>query len=201
MIWLLFNLVFAAEYHLTQQQIVLEAQTLMASNMERLSLDPRSCKIPRSCSKRVRVTRDNLITLERDGILTHCRDIDPNEVLLESPQFWRQARITAQQAGLVPVEPATVYALPTEDAAIPTPAVEPSVVEAPREKPSVTDKNKVPGETKSCEVVHFNGRKGTAVVKRYLGEAECRTLCEARKHPTKVTQCYYDRKLQKNETP
>lgn len=217
MIWIFLNLAFAAEFHLTQQQIVLEAQTLMASNMERLSLDPRTCKTPRSCSKRVRTVRDNLITLEKDGILTHCPEVSSDEVLLESPQFWRQAKITAQQAGLVPVEPSSIYVAQAESSEgqhmvsleeladrrekeeqeekrnLFGSGTLQKVIDKPTAKPSAAEP--VSKETKSCEVVHFTGRKGAAVVKRYLDQAACQELCLERKHPEKITHCFFDRSV------
>ena len=50
-------------------------------------------------------------------------------------------------------------------------------------------------EAKSCEVVHFTGRKGVAVGKRSLEMAACQDYCIERKHAEKITHCFFDRQV------
>lgn len=68
------------------------------------------------------------------------------------------------------------------------------VIDKPAAKPT-NAAEPVSLETKSCEVVHFTGRKGAAVVKRYLGQAACQDLCLERRHPEKITHCYFNRNI------
>lgn len=207
----------AAEPYLLKNQMTLEAKALHHGNLERLSVDPQDCTVPDDQERRIEVMKKNIITLKAGGALLHCPDLKGKGVFVDSDLIWKEAKVSAQQAGLVPVEPSNIYVAQAEDSGgqqmvsleeladrrekeeqeekrnIFGSGTLQKVIDKPTAKPSAT--GQAAKATKACEVVHFTGRKGVAVVKRYLDQAACQELCLERKHPEKITHCFFDRSV------
>jgi hypothetical protein len=208
---------FAAEPYLLKNQMTLEAKAIHHGNLERISVDPKDCKVPDDQDRRIEVMKINIRTLQNGGALLHCPDLKDKGVFVDSDILWKEARVSAQQAGLVPVEPSSIYVAQAESSSgqqmvsleeladrrekeeqeekrsLFGSGTLQKVIDKPTAKPSATES--ASKETKSCEVIHFTGRKGAAVVKRYLDQAACQELCLERKHPEKITHCFFDRSV------
>lgn len=208
---------FAAEPYLLKNQMTLEAKAIHHGNLERISVDPKDCTVPDDQEKRIEVMKKNIITLKAGGALLHCPDLKGKGVFVDSDLIWKEAKVSAQQAGLVPVEPSSIYVAQAESSErqhmvsleeladrrekeeqeekrnLFGSGTLQKVIDKPTAKPSAAEP--ASKEAKSCEVVHFTGRKGAAVVKRYLDQAACQELCLERKHPEKITHCFFDRSV------
>ncbi len=186
--------VWAQNNHDLKRQLLLEVEAAYAANIERLSVSPVDCLISSRQLDRIKTLHENVSNLEKQGGITHCKNLTDQDPQSESHKRWLEARQIEKgvAAASDKLDSRTMWGKATQ---VENPAnfIRPKT--APTKRPPrparTTSKKSAPTvENKKCEILILSG-EGQGISNNVPTIEGCETLCDDAKENGANVRCYY----------